>query len=82
MKGIITAIIIGIGFFAFALLGFSLQHATLIGLVAFLVTLWTNEALPLGAVSLMPIILFPVFGILNTNAVTANYSMDSCLLLP
>ncbi|MEA3433392.1 MAG: SLC13 family permease [Campylobacterota bacterium] len=80
MKGIITAIIIGIGFFTFALLGFSFQHATLIGLVAFLVTLWTNEALPLGAVSLMPIILFPVFGILNTNAVTANYSKSIIFL--
>jgi len=80
MKGIITAIIIGIGFFAFALLGFSLQHATLIGLVAFLVTLWTNEALPLGAVSLLPIILFPVFSILNTNAVTANYSKSIIFL--
>ena len=80
MKGIITAIIIGVGFFALALLGFSFQHATLIGLVAFLVTLWTNEALPLGAVSLLPIILFPVFGILETNAVTANYSKSIIFL--
>jgi len=80
MKGIITAIIIGVGFFALALLGFSSQHATLIGLVAFLVTLWTNEALPLGAVSLLPILLFPIFGILETNAVTVNYSKSIIFL--
>ena len=80
MKGIMTAIVIGAGFFFLALLGFSLQHAILIGLVAFLVTLWTNEAMPLGAVSILPILLFPVFGILDTNAVTANYSKSIIFL--
>ncbi len=80
MKGILTALLIGILFFAFALLGFSSQHALLIGLVAFLVTLWTNEALPLGVVSILPILLFPVFGILDTNAVTANYSKSIIFL--
>ncbi len=80
MKGILAAIVIGSLFFIFALLGFSLQHAILLGLVAFLVTLWTNEALPLGAVSILPIILFPIFGILDTNAVTANYSKSIIFL--
>lgn len=80
MRGIAIAIMIGTMFFALASLWFSLQHATLIGLVAFLVTLWTNEAMPLGAVSILPIILFPVFGILDTNAVTANYSKSIIFL--
>lgn len=80
MKGILTAILIGFVFFGFSLLTFSMQHATLIGLVAFLVTLWTNEALPLGAVSILPILLFPSFGILDTNAVTANYSKSIIFL--
>jgi len=80
MKGIFTAFIIGLLFFLCALFWFTSQHATLIGLVAFLVTLWTNEALPLGAVSILPIILFPVFGILDTNAVTANYSKSIIFL--
>ena len=80
MKGIFIAITIGFIFFGLALLGFSLQHATLIGLVAFLVTLWTNEAMPLGAVSILPILLFPIFGILQTNAVTANYSKSIIFL--
>jgi len=80
MKGIGIAIVIGFIFSALALLGFTLQHAILIGLVAFLVTLWTNEAMPLGAVSLMPILLFPIFGILDTHAVTANYSKSIIFL--
>ncbi len=80
MKKIGIAIGIGIGFFTLALSGFSLQHAMLVGLVAFLVTLWTNEALPLGVVSILPIILFPLFGILDVNAVTANYSKSIIFL--
>jgi len=80
MRGIGIAVIIGLVFFALAILGFSMQHAVLIGLVAFLVTLWTNEALPLGAVSILPILLFPIFGILDTSAVTANYSKSIIFL--
>ena len=80
MRGIGVAITIGAVFFALGLLGFSLQHATLIALVAFLVTLWTNEAMPLGAVSILPILLFPIFGILDTNVVTSNYSKSIIFL--
>ena len=80
MKGIFTALLIGLIFFALSLFIFTMQHAVLIGLVAFLVTLWTNEALPLGAVSILPILLFPIFGILDTNAVTANYSKSIIFL--
>ena len=80
MKGIVTAIGLGILFFALARLGFSIEHATLIGLVAFLVTLWTNEAMPLGVVSILPILLFPIFGILSTGDVTVNYSKSIIFL--
>lgn len=80
MKGIIVAIGLGLLFFALARIGFSVGHATLIGLVAFLVTLWTNEAMPLGAVSILPILLFPIFGILTTGEVTVNYSKSIIFL--
>lgn len=80
MRGIGIAVAIGAVFFALTQIWFPLQHAILIGLVALLVTLWTNEALPLGVVSILPIILFPVFGILDTNAVTANYSKSIIFL--
>ena len=80
MRGIVIAIAIGAALFGIAQVWFPMQHALLIGLVAFLVTLWTNEALPLGVVSMLPIILFPSFGILDTNAVTANYSKSIIFL--
>ena len=43
-------------------------QSRLIGSVVFLIAMWTNEALPLGVVSLFPIILFPSFDILPMNA--------------
>jgi len=80
MRGIFIAIFIGLAFFALSLSFFSMQHSTLMALVAFLVTLWTNEALPLGVVSILPILLFPSFGILDTASVTANYSKSIIFL--
>ena len=80
MRGIGIALAIAAAFFAAAQFWFSVPHAILIALVALLVTLWTNEALPLGVVSLLPLLLFPVFGILDTNAVAANYSKSIIFL--
>jgi solute carrier family 13 (sodium-dependent dicarboxylate transporter), member 2/3/5 len=80
VRGILIAVIVGGLFFGLATFIFSVEHATIIGLVAFLVTLWTNEAMPLGAVSILPIVLFPLFGILDTQAVTANYSKSIIFL--
>ncbi len=74
MKGIGIALSIGLLFFLLAFAFFTPQHALLIAIVAMLVTLWTNGALPLGVVSLLPIILFPALGILDVKAVAPNYS--------
>lgn len=67
---------VSIGFvaYALALLLFNQTQSQLIGVIAFIVTLWTNEALPLAVVSLLPIVLFPAFGILDTKATALNYS--------
>ena len=77
---IIYAVAIGLGFYLLGAWIFSDVQARLIGLIAFLVTLWTNEALPLGAVSLLPLILFPTFGVLELNAVSPNYSKSIIFL--
>jgi len=74
LKGLLLALLIGLGFFGFSLLFFTQQHALLLATVAFLVTIWTNGALPLGVVSLLPILLFPSLGILDVNTVAPNYS--------
>ena len=50
------------------------RHCALIAIVVLLVTLWTNEGLPLGAVSLLPLILFPAFGILPLVRTAGNYA--------
>ncbi len=73
-KKIAIAILIGIAFFILGLTIFNTTQATLIGLIAFLVTLWTNEVFPLGVTSLLPILLFPAFSVLDTNATAVNYS--------
>lgn len=74
--GVGLAIILG--FIAAILARFYLEASfkvsALLGIIALLVTLWTNKALPLGVVSLLPIILFPSFGILDTKSATANYA--------
>ena len=63
-----------------ALVVFSVQQALLIAVISLLVVLWTNSGLPLGVVSLLPILLFPVFGILPTGDVVTNYSKSIIFL--
>ena len=53
---------------------FNTTQSELLGIIAMLVVLWTNEGLPLGVVSLLPIVLFPAFGIISTKATTINYA--------
>ncbi len=65
-----------VGFFVFilSLSVFNALQSSLLGLIALLVVLWTNEGLPLAVVSLLPIILFPSFSILTTKATAVNYA--------
>jgi sodium-dependent dicarboxylate transporter 2/3/5 len=73
-KKIALGILIGLITVAISISVFNPTQAILLGLIALLVTLWTNEGLPLAVVSLLPIVLFPAFDILGTKATTANYS--------
>ena len=72
-KFIIPLVLSLIGFLA-TLSIFTTTQALLIAMIILLVAFWSNEALPLGVVSLLPIILFPLLGILDVKSVTANYS--------
>jgi sodium-dependent dicarboxylate transporter 2/3/5 len=79
-KNILISIVIALlGYFGAGYIFDEIQ-ARLIGVVIFLVAMWTNEVLPLGVVSLFPIILFPAFDILGTNATTVNYSKSIIFL--
>jgi len=72
-------------FFAIAVWGFSLNffdstQAVLLGIVSLLVVMWTNHALPLGVVSLFPLLLFPLFHIMPLSHVAPNYSKSIIFL--
>ena len=74
LKKIGLGLLIGLGVFTLSFTIFNPTQSALLGIIAFLVTLWTNEGLPLAVVSLLPIILFPSFDILTTKVTTANYA--------
>ena len=73
-KKIVFALILALLSFALSSLLLTYAQSALIGSLVLLVTLWTNEGLALGVVSLLPIVLFPSLGILTTKATTLNYA--------
>ena len=73
-KKILLGVAIGLVAFFVSLTFLNSTQSSLLGVIAFLVTLWTNEGLPLAVVSLLPIILFPAFDILSTQETSTNYS--------
>lgn len=73
-KKILLALVLSLLAFIAMIWFFTTVQSLLIASIVLLVTLWTNEGLPLGVVSLLPIILFPSFGILSTPEVTGNYA--------
>ena len=71
---IALGLLIGFVIYLFGLQFFNEVQSRLLGVIAFLVVLWTNEALHLGVISLLPIIIFPSLGIISTKATTVNYA--------
>lgn len=79
-KSILIAITVGLVIHSISLLAFNNVESRLIGLIAFLVLLWTNRGLHLGVVSLLPIVLFPIFGVIDSKQVVVNYSKTTIFL--
>jgi len=77
---ILYAILFGVAFYLLSLTTFSPTQSRLIGVIAFLVTLWTNSGLHMGVVSLLPILLFPIFGLVDSKMVVSNYSKTTIFL--
>ncbi len=80
MKAIFQSLVIGLLFFTFSLIWFNFSHSLLLGVIALLVTLWTNGGLPLGVVSLLPLLLFPSLGIIDLKTIAPNYSKSIIFL--
>jgi sodium-dependent dicarboxylate transporter 2/3/5 len=77
---VIYPLIVGVIVFLLIQDSFTVVQARLLAVVVVLVIYWTNEALPLGVVAMLPILLFPSLDILSTNATTANYSKSIIFL--
>jgi sodium-dependent dicarboxylate transporter 2/3/5 len=73
MKLLLPLIGAFIAFFVSSLF-LDIHQSFLIAVIILLVAYWSNEALPLGVVSLLPIILFPVLGISDLKSVSVNYA--------
>ena len=72
-KILLALVLAGIAFFI--MIGFfTKEQSFLVGFIVLMVTLWTNEGLPLAVVSLLPIVLFPAAGILTTKEAAINYA--------
>jgi len=56
------------------ILFFTPERSALVATIILLVTLWTNDGLPMAVVSLLPIVLFPAFHILTTKETSVNYA--------
>ncbi|VDM43900.1 unnamed protein product [Toxocara canis] len=65
--------------FLFALLPISFPAKEMQGayVVVLMGTLWMTEIIPLAVTALLPVILFPVFGILDAHEVSVVYLSDS-----
>ncbi len=73
-KKILLALVLAAFSFAGMFPFFTFEQSGMVSIIVFMVTLWTNEGLPLAVVSLLPIVLFPAAGILTTKETTVNYA--------
>ena len=73
-KKISIALILGAIAFGAMFVFFNLPQSLMVAAIVLMVTLWTNEGLPLAVVSLLPIVLFPAAGVLTTRETTVNYA--------
>ncbi len=74
VKKIALAVVLAAIAFGLMIMSFTPQQSGLIAAIVLMVTLWSNEGLPLAVVSLLPIVMFPAMGILTTKATTVNYA--------
>jgi len=73
-RKILLALFLGLIAFVAMIAFFTFQQSLMVAAIVLMVTLWTNEGLPLAVVSLLPIVLFPAFGVLSTKETTINYA--------
>uniref|UniRef100_A0A8B9D398 Solute carrier family 13 member 4 n=1 Tax=Anser cygnoides TaxID=8845 RepID=A0A8B9D398_ANSCY len=60
---------------------FSLQEASCAYVLIVTAVYWVSEAVPLGAAALIPAFLYPLFGVMKSSEVAAEYFKNTTLLL-
>lgn len=73
-RKILIAFLLALTAFGIMIVFFTFQQSLMVAAIVLMVTLWTNEGLPLAVVSLLPIIFFPAAGILTTTDTAVNYA--------
>ena len=72
--GLFTGLIISIAILLFGNLDPSNSKVTIMAAIAALMAVWwITEAVPLAATSLIPLILFPLFGLLDADEIASSY---------
>lgn len=62
------------GLWALQPFGLDVAQAKVLGVVAWMLTWWIAEVVPMGVTSLLPIILFPLLGVLSLEKTCVAYS--------
>jgi len=76
-----AALVIFAGLVVSLRLGESPQTGYMAAIAILMALLWITEAIPLAATALLPLVLFPLFGIAATKAVAAKYMNSTVFLL-
>lgn len=76
----IFSFIIFIFLLTFPLFPSTPKASTMLAIVVLMGFLWIFETLPIGITALLPLVLFPIFEIENTNAVSINYCNSTIFL--
>lgn len=65
---------------AFPLIPQDLKISHMLAIIIFMGILWLTEALPIGITALLPLILYPLLDIANSNQVSLNYFNSTIFL--
>jgi solute carrier family 13 (sodium-dependent dicarboxylate transporter), member 2/3/5 len=72
--GMLVAVLLCLLFYAVNPFGVSSAANTVLAVAVLMVVLWVSEALPMAAVALFPLVLFPVLGIAPIDATASSYA--------
>jgi len=73
-KKISLALLLAVIAFFVMSMAFTKEQSLLVAAITLMVSLWSNNGLPMAVVSLLPVIIFPAGGILSTKDAAINYA--------